>query len=55
MFYEICLMGLVLLVAGSVVAMFFCSVELAPKVARKSAELSRFEGLEDGKKMVRFW
>jgi len=55
MFYEIIAIGLMLLISGCVIAMFFCSVELAPRVARKTAESARFAGLKTRAKMVRFW
>jgi len=55
MLMEIGFVGLCLLFGCLVMVLFFCSIELAPIVARKTAKAARFSELNNGYKSVRFW
>lgn len=47
--------GIGVLSAAAVAVVFFCGIELAPKVAYRVARMTRYSGLERSEKLVRFW
>lgn len=55
MLMELGLLTIGLLAAGMVAALFFCRAELGPKEVQEFARASRYTGLTEQVKQVRFW
>ncbi len=52
---ELGFASLAVLAATVAVVIFFCGIEMAPAIARKTARSARYEGLKNNTKLVRFW
>lgn len=54
-FYEFVVIGLGLLASLMVAVLLFCRLEMAPGIARELARSTRFSGIAERSKLVRFW